>query len=278
MENIAMNTTKFELFAALALILSAYAIGHFNLFSALINIKMGGGNFIDVAAELLILAALTALTYYMLERKKTHDTTETAAPAAEQTTKTHPEDTTPEASATTELTTGTTEQSACTAELTAEATELTAGAETESTDSTAEETADEEATAHEEEFISKDVIKNLQFVQQVTEEVDRNIQNENFKIDMLARSYGTCRSAFNKRLREVTGYSPVEFVKLRRIHFAKEMLAATDDEPINAVGYSCGFSTPQYFTRVFKECVGCTPLEYRNRARGIEPRKEAATA
>jgi AraC-like DNA-binding protein len=266
MKNIAMNTTKFELFAALALILSAYAIGHFNLFSALINIKMGGGNFIDVAAELLILAALTALAYYMLERKKAHDTTETAAPAAEQTTKTHPEDTTQEASATTELT--------------AEATEQSAGAEAETNETTDKETADDEETAaqEEEEFISKDVMKNLQFVQQVTEEVDRNIQNENFKIDMLARSYGTCRSAFNKRLREVTGYSPVEFVKLRRIHFAKEMLAATDDEPINAVGYSCGFSTPQYFTRVFKECVGCTPLEYRNRARGIEPRKEAATA
>lgn len=36
-----------------------------------------------------------------------------------------------------------------------------------------------------------------------------------------------------------------------------------DEFTVSEVGYMSGFTTPQYFSRVFKEAMGCTPKEYR---------------
>lgn len=49
-----------------------------------------------------------------------------------------------------------------------------------------------------------------------------------------------------------------------RIEKAKRFLKYNND-PIQKVGKMCGFESPSYFGKRFREMVGCTPLEYRKR-------------
>lgn len=57
--------------------------------------------------------------------------------------------------------------------------------------------------------------------------------------------------------------SPIEYLNTIRITKAAELL--TDKNiPIKDIAYSTGYSTPQYFSRIFKKQFGISPQQYRN--------------
>lgn len=105
--------------------------------------------------------------------------------------------------------------------------------------------------------------KDQMFIQKVIDEIDENIMNDNFRIDMLAESNGIRRAVFNQKVKDIIGINPVDLVKRRRLHIAVKMLLEQKDTPVSAIAYSCGFTSPQYFNRVFKDAFGSTPNEYR---------------
>ena len=49
-----------------------------------------------------------------------------------------------------------------------------------------------------------------------------------------------------------------------RIQKAKKFLKSSS-EPIETVGKLCGFDSPSYFGKRFRETVGCTPTDYRKK-------------
>jgi AraC family transcriptional regulator len=63
-----------------------------------------------------------------------------------------------------------------------------------------------------------------------------------------------------------TGLSPHRFVVVRRIEYAKRLLA-TDDLSIAAISRVVGFRTPSHFATVFRHKTGATPSAYRSHAR-----------
>ena len=58
--------------------------------------------------------------------------------------------------------------------------------------------------------------------------------------------------------------TPAEYIKNYRIQMACRMLAQTA-ETITVVGYVCGLGSASHFGKVFREVVGCTPLQYRKK-------------
>lgn len=74
-----------------------------------------------------------------------------------------------------------------------------------------------------------------------------------------------CQRIFNQYLH----YSPIAYVKRKRIHTAAKQLSETND-PIIDISLNCGFSNPAYFSRQFKEYMGCTPGQYRAAVRKNE--------
>ncbi|MGL4412389.1 MAG: helix-turn-helix domain-containing protein [Bacteroidales bacterium] len=64
-------------------------------------------------------------------------------------------------------------------------------------------------------------------------------------------------------LKKETGKSAQEHVQLRLIDIAKERLN-NRDKSVSEVAYELGFEYPQYFSRLFKKRVGCTPNEFRS--------------
>ena len=102
------------------------------------------------------------------------------------------------------------------------------------------------------------------FLKTLVGQVEDNFQNAGFRIDDLAGAFHMSRTVFYRKVKSLTGASPVDFVIDLRIKRAMQLLLQSPLS-ISEIGYATGFSTPQYFTRVFKRINGCTPKEYRNR-------------
>jgi AraC family transcriptional activator of pobA len=68
---------------------------------------------------------------------------------------------------------------------------------------------------------------------------------------------------FGDLIKKETGKSAHEFIQLKLIDVAKERMFDTN-KSVSEIAYGLGFKYPQHFSRVFKQYVGVTPVEYRS--------------
>jgi AraC family transcriptional regulator, transcriptional activator of pobA len=68
---------------------------------------------------------------------------------------------------------------------------------------------------------------------------------------------------FGDLIKKETGKSAHEFIQLKLIDVAKEKIFDTN-KSVSEIAYALGFKYPQHFSRVFKQHVGVSPLEYRS--------------
>jgi AraC family transcriptional activator of pobA len=68
---------------------------------------------------------------------------------------------------------------------------------------------------------------------------------------------------FGDLIKKETGKSAHEFIQLKLIDVAKEKIFDAN-KSVSEIAYELGFKYPQHFSRVFKQHVGVSPLEYRS--------------
>lgn len=101
------------------------------------------------------------------------------------------------------------------------------------------------------------------FMEKVNLKIDGMVENPLFSIDTLAVEMGMSRSVFYRRLKSVIGKTPSEFVVECRMKKAIKKLREESDKPVSTIAYECGFSSPQYFSTVFRKRYHLTPNEWR---------------
>lgn len=69
-----------------------------------------------------------------------------------------------------------------------------------------------------------------------------------------------------REFREALGETPIAYLTAYRLKVAAGLLANTDEQ-LASVALSCGFQSPSYFSKMFRERYGQTPSEYRRRSR-----------
>lgn len=113
------------------------------------------------------------------------------------------------------------------------------------------------------EFLSKRSEKKLKgidekFLAKVIEVIEKHLSEEEFSIEECSSEVGLSRTHFHKKMRALVGKSPSQYVRTVRLFRAKQMI---QDEKgnISEVAYSVGFSSPQYFSKCFKEEFGYPP-------------------
>jgi AraC family transcriptional regulator, arabinose operon regulatory protein len=67
---------------------------------------------------------------------------------------------------------------------------------------------------------------------------------------------------FSNLFCKVMGRPPIQYLNLRRVHRARELLLFSD-LPISEIGAKSGFEDPFYFSRVFSRFEGTSPAQYR---------------
>ncbi|MCM1290721.1 MAG: substrate-binding domain-containing protein [Prevotella sp.] len=103
-----------------------------------------------------------------------------------------------------------------------------------------------------------------EFYSKFIQTVNTELGNPDLNIDSIASKLGLGRSQFYRKIKSLTNYSPVELLRKLRLEKAREMILTTD-KSISEIAYSSGFSTPAYFTRIYRENYGETPSELRRK-------------
>jgi AraC family transcriptional regulator len=81
-------------------------------------------------------------------------------------------------------------------------------------------------------------------------------------IDDLANVVALSRSHFSRAFKRSVGFSPMEYVVVRRVERAKVMISGTS-EPLAEVALACGFADQAHLNRRFRDIVGVSPGRWR---------------
>lgn len=87
---------------------------------------------------------------------------------------------------------------------------------------------------------------------------------ESLDLDDMASAAGFSRYHFAREFRGVFGETPRAYLSRRRVERAKDLLVHAN-LTVTEVCMVVGFSSLGSFSRRFRELVGCSPTEYRNR-------------
>ncbi|GAA0292383.1 AraC-like DNA-binding protein [Gracilibacillus halotolerans] len=93
----------------------------------------------------------------------------------------------------------------------------------------------------------------------------RENYNEKITLDYLSENLNLSKSYISHIFKEMTGYTVMEYVMTCRLIQVKYLLEMEPDKALKDVSNECGFESVSHFSRYFKEKVGVTPKEYRNR-------------
>jgi DNA-binding response OmpR family regulator len=103
-----------------------------------------------------------------------------------------------------------------------------------------------------------------QFLKKAIEAVEANLTEPNFDVSALAGLVNMSRSTLLRKIKTVTGLTPLEFIRNIRMKHACRMLKDTNMS-ISETALSVGYYNRKYFTTCFKEEFGITPSEYQKK-------------
>ena len=94
------------------------------------------------------------------------------------------------------------------------------------------------------------------------DEIDMHIA-ESIEVRRLARSLGISQTHLNRLFKFAVGTTVVEYIRGRRLEWAKHLLAHTTI-PIKAVAYQIGIPDPQHFNKSMRRYFGRSPSAFRS--------------
>ncbi len=100
------------------------------------------------------------------------------------------------------------------------------------------------------------------FITRFKEVVEARLTDSNTSVEDLAEDMNLSRVQLYRKVKAVTGSSPVELLRTARLSCAYQLLLTTD-KSVSEVAYAVGFTAPSYFTKCFKEEYGMVPGDVR---------------
>lgn len=101
---------------------------------------------------------------------------------------------------------------------------------------------------------------------------DNSLLGRPWSVGGMAEFCGMGITQFTRLCRQLTNITPMEYLNCRRVEAARDMLAQQPKISITQVGLACGFGSSQYFAKVFRQILGCSPTQFRRRCRQGEER------
>ncbi|MDQ0640932.1 signal transduction histidine kinase/AraC-like DNA-binding protein/CheY-like chemotaxis protein/ABC-type xylose transport system substrate-binding protein [Pedobacter sp. W3I1] len=110
--------------------------------------------------------------------------------------------------------------------------------------------------------ISKSLDK--KFVNDFSGLVEQNLGNENFSVDEISKALGVSRVQLYRKVKALLDCSVTDYIINRRLKKAKFLLI-NERYTIAEITYMVGFSSPNYFSTVFKSKYGMRPSEFKRK-------------
>ena len=92
--------------------------------------------------------------------------------------------------------------------------------------------------------------------------IRKKMANPSLKMDELGEELGYSRVQLYRKVKALTGLSPVELLRQIRLQQGYNLICTTN-KTISEVAFEVGFATPSYFSRCFKQQYGKYPMDLR---------------
>ncbi len=109
---------------------------------------------------------------------------------------------------------------------------------------------------------SPESVPNSFFITRLKEVVESRLENSELSVEDLASDMNLSRVQLYRKVKSVTGSTPVELLRTARLNRAYRLLMTTD-RSVSEIAYQVGFTAPSYFTKCFKEAYGMLPGDVR---------------
>lgn len=86
---------------------------------------------------------------------------------------------------------------------------------------------------------------------------------EDISLKKIAKKFGYNEKYLSSSLHSLTGIHFSDFIAIRRIEYAKELLTKRSSLSVTQISMDCGFSAVNTFNRQFKKLTSLTPTEYK---------------
>ena len=102
------------------------------------------------------------------------------------------------------------------------------------------------------------------FAEMLNEAIRQNMSNPSLKMDDLGETVGLSRVQLYRKVKAITGLTPVELLRQMRLQQGY-LLLTTTTKTVQEIAYEVGFGTPGYFSKCFRQQYGKYPMEMRER-------------
>ncbi len=116
---------------------------------------------------------------------------------------------------------------------------------------------------------------NEKFMKRALEVVEENISNPSLSVEELSRELFMSRVALYKKLLQLSGKTPIEFIRSIRLKRAGQLLEKSK-LTVAEIAYEVGFNNPKYFSRFFKIEFNMLPSAYQAEKRKEQSVEEAS--
>lgn len=100
-------------------------------------------------------------------------------------------------------------------------------------------------------------------IEKVQDYIEKNYDGK-ITIEDLANLTGAGRRTFERRFKDATNNTPIEYIQRVRIEAAKKFFEASRKN-VSEVMYDVGYTDTKAFRDIFKKITGLKPIEYRNK-------------
>jgi AraC-like DNA-binding protein len=98
-------------------------------------------------------------------------------------------------------------------------------------------------------------------LENIYQHLKNNLEKADFNVNELCEAMNMSRSLFYKKVKMLTGVSPVEYIRSIRLQEAAQLLK-TEKYKVYEVMYLVGFNDQKYFRQCFTKEFGHSPSEY----------------
>lgn len=101
-----------------------------------------------------------------------------------------------------------------------------------------------------------------QFIRKVDEIIEHHLDDSSLSSVKISQEVCLGQRQLNRKMKAITGSDTGTYIRDKRILKAKKLLRTTD-KSIGEIQTACGFDSPSYFSKVFRDLEGTSPSEFR---------------
>ncbi len=102
------------------------------------------------------------------------------------------------------------------------------------------------------------------FIEKAVKYVSDNLDSPKLSVEDLSDHIGMSRVNLYKKIKQITGKTPIEFIRIIRLKRAAQLLRESQLN-VSEIAYRTGFNSPKVFSKYFKEEFGILPSVYQDK-------------